>query len=174
MGNQVVIRLVVRRQGGLVVLHAIIGQRAKALARPVNADDAFQRIVGAAGGGQQGIAGAQQAKQGHGEGVGAAQKMAAAEGILGAHQVGKHPVQLFAARVVVSIAGAAHQLGGAHLIVGKGAQHPPLVFIADRLHLGKLRRTQFQCFFIQLQHLGLQVKILFNSTHTVSNSLLSV
>ena len=55
MGDQVVIRGEVGLEGGFVIVYAVVHQGTGALALTVQTDDALQRIVGAAGGGQQGI-----------------------------------------------------------------------------------------------------------------------
>ena len=55
LGDQVVVRSEVCFKGGFVIVYAVVHQGTGALALAVQTNDALQRIVGAAGGGQQGV-----------------------------------------------------------------------------------------------------------------------
>ena len=81
-------------QGRFLVADAVVGQGALARALAPDADDPFQGVVGAAGGGQQGVPRPQQPEQGHRQGVGAAHELAAHQRVLAAHGLGKDGLQL--------------------------------------------------------------------------------
>ena len=162
LGNQVIVGRKVRQQRALVVVYAELPQRTAALARITDADDAFQRVIGAAGGGQQGIAGAQQAKQRHGQRVCAAHKLWAHEGGLGPHAAGKDLFQLVAAVVPHAITAGPPEMPRLDAAVGEGTQHFQLVVVANLLHMGKLRTAEVKGFAVQRQHFGAQVIKLFD------------
>ena len=104
LGDQVIVGGKVRQQRALVVVHAKLPQRTAALARVSDADDAFQRVIRAARGGQQGVAGAQQTEQRDGQRVGAAHELRAHQCGLGPHAAGKDLLQLVAAVVPDAVA----------------------------------------------------------------------
>ena len=158
LGDEVIIRGEIRLQRGFVVLHAVIHQSAGALALAVQTDDAFQRIVGAAGGSQQGVPCPQQAEQGHGQRMGAALELAADEGILGPHHFCKDLLQLGAAGIPQAVTGGAQHIGGGHLGVRKGFQHLELVEVADLLHVSEIGLAEFHGLFIQSQGFGFEIK----------------
>lgn len=152
--NQRVVRGVVGQQRALVVVDAVLPQGAAALACFANADDTLQRIVGAAGGGQQGIAGAQQTKQGDRQGVGAAHELRAHKGSLGAHAAGEDLLQLITAVVPDAVAAGTPEVPGLDTAIGEGTQHFQLVVVADLLHMAERFTTKFQSFSVQFQHVG--------------------
>ena len=139
-------------------MDAVVHQGTGALALAVQTDDALQRIVGAAGGGQQGVPCPQQAEQGHRQRMGAALELAAHQCILCAHHLGKDLFQLCAAGVPQAVAGGAQHIGGGHLGVGKGLEHLELVEIADFLHMAEIGLAQLHGLFVQCQHFGFVIK----------------
>ena len=167
--NQRIVRGVVGQKRALVVVDAVLPQGAAALACFANADDTLQRIVGAAGGGQQGVAGAQQTKQGDRQGVGAAHELRAHEGSLGAHAAGEDLLQLITAVVPDAVAAGAPEVPGLDTAIGEGTQHFQLVVVADLLHMGKLRTAEVEGLAVQRQHFGAQVVKLFD--HVVFQSV---
>jgi hypothetical protein len=164
--NGGIVRRKVRQQGHLIVMDAVFLQRAAALASLANTDHAFQRIIGAAGGGQQGVPCAQQTEQRHCQGVGTTHELRAYQSVLGPHAARKYFLQLIAAIVPHAVTGGAKEMPGFHAAVRKGAQHFQLVIIADLFQVGKLIAAKFQRFAVQFQHLGFQIIELFN--HSVS------
>ena len=166
-GDQVVIRHLVGQQRAFVVLHAVFPQRAAALAGLPDADDPLQRVVGAAGGRQQRVAGAQQAEQCHRQRVGAAHELGPHQSGLGAHAAGKHLLQLVAAVIPDAVAAGTPEMPRLHAAVGEGFQHLELVVVPDFLHVGELLLAEFQCLAVQRQHLRLEIVKLFD--HTVSH-----
>ena len=165
LGDQVIIRGEVGLEGGFVVLVAVVHQGAGALALAVQPDDAFQRIVGAAGGSQQGVSCPQQTEQRHGQRMRAALELAADEGILRPHHLGKDLLQLGAAGIPQAVAGGAQHIGGGHLGIGKGLEHFQLVEIPDLLHLAEIGLAQLHGLFVQRQHLGLIIKKVVQNRH---------
>ena len=155
-------------QGDLVVQHAELPQGAAALARFAQADDALQRVVGATGGSQQRVAGAQQAEQRHRNGVGAAHELGTDQGVLGPHGPAEHLLQLVAAVVPDAVAGGPPKVPRLHAAVGKGAQHFQLVVIPDALGGGKLVGAQAHGLLVQGQHLRFDVVKLFDHGHLLS------
>ena len=158
LGDQVVVRGEVSLEGCFVILHAVIHQGAGALALAVQTDHAFQRIVGAAGGGQQGIPCPQQTEQGHGQRVGAALELAAHEGVFRAHHLGKDLLEFCAAGIPQAVAGGAQHIGGGHLGVRESFQHFELVKIADLLHMAEVGLAQFHGLFVQRQNFGFVIE----------------
>ena len=149
------------QQRHLVVFHAELRQGAAALARVADADDPFQGVVRAAGGGQQGVPRPQHAEEGHRQGVGSGEEVGPAEGVLGPHHLGEEGVQLVPPGVVVAVAGGAHQMGGGHLLVGEGLEHLHLVVVADGVHLLKIRPAELHGLLVQLQKAGGKVEKFF-------------
>ena len=156
--NQVVVRGEVSLEGSFVVFDAVVHQGTGALALAVQTDDALQRIVGAAGGGQQGVPCPQQAEQGHRQRMGAALELAAHQCILCAHHLGKDLFQLCAAGVPQAVAGGAQHIGGGHLGVRKGFQHFELVEIPDLLHVAEIRLAELHGLLVKGEDLGLEIK----------------
>ena len=154
LGDQIVVRGEVGLEGSFVVVYAVVHQGAGALALAVQTDDALQRIVGAAGGGQQGIAGAQQTKQGDRQGVGAAHELRAHEGSLSTHAAGEDLLQLITAVVPDAVAAGTPEVPGLDTAIGEGTQHFQLVVVADFLHMAERFTTKFQSFSVQFQHIG--------------------
>ena len=169
LGDQVIVGGEVRQQRALVVVHAKLPQRAAALARVSDADDAFQRVIRAARGGQQGVAGAQQTEQRDGQCVGAAHELRAHQCGLGPHAAGKDLLQLVAAVVPDAVAAGPPEMPCLDAAVGEGAQHFELVVVADLLHMGKLRTAEVEGLAVQRQHFGAQVVKLFD--HVVFQSV---
>ena len=151
-------------------MYAILPQGAAALARLADADDALQRVIGAACGGQQGVARAQQAKQRHRKRVGTTHKLRAHQCGLGPHATGKDLLQLIAAVVPDAVAAAAPEMAGFNAAIGEGAQHFELVIVADLLHAGELLTAKGQRLLIQRQNFGFQVVELFD--HKVFQSVI--
>ena len=158
LGDPIVIRGEVGLEGGFVVLDAVVHQGAGALALAVQPDDAFQRIVGAAGGSQQGVSCPQQTEQRHGQRMRAALELAADEGVLRPHHLGKDLLQLGASGIPQAVAGGAQHIGGGHLGIRKGFQHLELVEIADLFHVLEVGLAEFHGFFIEGQHFGFEIK----------------
>ena len=158
LGDQVIIRGEVGFQRSFIVPDAVIHQGAGALALAVQTDHAFQRIVGTAGGSQQGVPCPQQAEQRHSQRVGAALELAAHEGILCAHHLGKDLLQLCAAGIPQAVAGGAQHIGGGHLGIRKGFQHFELVKIADLLHMAEVGLAQLHSLFVQRQNFGFVIE----------------
>ena len=158
LGDQLIVRGEVILQRRFVVPNAVVHQGAGALALTVQTDDAFQRVVGTARGGQQGIARPQQAEEGHRQRVGAALELAAHQRILRAHHLGKDLLELGAAAVPQAVAGGAQHIGGGHLGVRKGFQHLELVVIADVLHLLEVGLAKRKGLFVQRQNFGLVIE----------------
>ena len=169
-GNVGVVGGKVRQQRALVVVYTILPQGAAALARLADADHALQRVVGAACGGQQGVARAQQAEQCHRQRVGAAHKLRAHQRRLGSHAAGKDLLQLIAAVVPDAVAAAAPEMAGLDAAIGEGAQHFKLVEIPDLLDMGKLLAAKGQRLLVQRQNFGFQVVELFD--HKVFQSVI--
>ena len=163
--NQVVVRGEVSLEGSFVVFDAVVHQGTGALALAVQTDDALQRIVGAAGGGQQGVPCPQQTEQRHRQRVGAALELAAHQCILCAHDLRKNLLQLGAAGIPQAVAGGAQHIGGGHLGIGKGLEHLQLVEIPDFLHLAEVGLAQLHGLFVQRQHLGLIIKKVVQNRH---------
>ena len=158
LGDQVVVRGEVGLEGGFVIVYAVVHQGTGALALAVQTDDALQRIVGAAGGGQQGVPCPQQTEQCHRQRVGAALELAAHQRILCAHDLCKDLLQLGTAGIPQAVAGGAQHIGGGHLGVRKGFQHLELVVVADVLHLLEVGLAELESFFIQRQNFGFVVE----------------
>ena len=156
--NEVVVRGKIGLEGRFVVLHAVIHQRAGAFAFAVQADHALQRIVGAAGSGQQGVPRVQQAEQCHGQRMGAALELAAHQSVLGPHHLSKDLFQLGAAGIPQAVSGGAQHIGGGHLGVGKGFQHLELVIVPDLLHVAEIGPAKLHGFFIQRQDFGFVIE----------------
>ena len=169
LGDQVIVGGEVRQQRALIVVHAKLPQRAAALARVSDADDAFQRVIRAARGGQQGVAGAQQTEQRDGQRVGAAHELRAHQCGLGPHAAGKDLLQLVAAVVPDAVAAGPPEMPCLDAAVGEGTQHFELVVVADLLHMGKLRTAEVEGLAVQRQHFGAQVVKLFD--HVVFQSV---
>ena len=164
-GDQVVIRGEVGLEGGFIIVYAVVHQSAGAPALAVQTNDALQRIVGAAGGGQQGVPCPQQTEQRHRQRVGAALELAAHQCILCAHDLRKNLLQLGAAGIPQAVAGGAQHIGGGHLGIGKGLEHLQLVEIPDFLHLAEVGLAQLHGLFVQRQHLGLIIKKVVQNRH---------
>jgi len=158
LGDQVIIRGEVGFQRSFIVPDAVIHQGAGAPALAVQTDHTFQRIVGTAGGSQQGVPCPQQAEQRHSQRVGAALELAAHEGILCAHHLGKNLLQLCAAGIPQAVAGGAQHIGGGHLGIRKGFQHFELVKIADLLHMAEVGLAQLHSLFVQRQNFGFVIE----------------
>jgi len=158
LGDELIVRGKVGLQRGLVVLDAVIHQGSGAFALAIQTDDAFQRVIRAARGSQQGIACPQQTKEGHGQRVGAALELAAHQCIFSAHHLGKDLLELGAAGVPQAVAGGTQHIGGGHLGVRKGFQHLELVVVADVLHLLEVGLAELEGFFIQRQNFGFVVE----------------
>ena len=154
LGDELIVRGKVGLQRGLVVLDAVIHQGSGAFALAIQTDDAFQRVIRTARGSQQGIACPQQAKEGHGQRMGAALELAAHQCIFGAHHLGKDLLELGAAGVPQAVAGGTQHIGGGHLSVRKCFQHLELVVVADVLHLLEVGLAELEGFFIQRQNFG--------------------
>ena len=165
LGDQLIVRGEVILQRRFVVPDAVVHQGAGALALAVQTDDAFQRVVGTARGGQQGIARPQQAEEGHRQRVGAALELAAHQRILCAHDLRKDLLQLGTAGIPQAVAGGAQHIGGGHLGIGKGLEHLQLVEIPDFLHLAEVGLAQLHGLFVQRQHLGLIIKKVVQNRH---------
>ena len=165
LGDQVVVRGEVGLEGGFVIVYTVVHQGAGALSLAVQTDDALQRIVGAAGCGQQGIPCPQQAEQRHRQRVGATLELAAHQRILCAHDLCKDLLQLGTAGIPQAVAGGAQHIGGGHLGIGKGLEHFQLVEIPDLLHLAEVGLAQLHGLFVQRQHLGLVIKKVVQNRH---------
>ena len=173
LGDQIVVRGEVGLEGSFVVVYAVVHQGAGALALAVQTDDALQRIVGAAGGGQQGVPCPQQTEQCHRQRVGAALELAAHQRILCAHDLCKDLLQLGAAGIPQAVTGSAQHIGGGHLCIGKSLEHLQLVEIPDLLHLAEVGLAHLHSLFVQRQHLGLIIKkVVQNRHYNVSSFLL--
>ena len=158
LSDQRVIRGEVGLEGGFVVPDAVVHQGSGALALAVQTDHALQRIVGAAGSGQQGIPCPQQAEQGHRQRMGAALELTAHKGILRAHHLGKDLLELGAAGIPQAVAGGAQHIGGGHLGIGKGLEHFQLVVVPDLLHVVEIGLAELHGLFVQRQDFGFVIK----------------
>ena len=136
--NARIVRGEILFQRYFVILDAVFPKRTAALAGLPDANDPFQRIVGAAGGGQQGVPGAEQSKQRHRQRMGAAHELGTHQRRLGAHAAAEYLLQLVAAVIPDAVAGGAEKVLGGHAAVGEGPQHFQLVIVPDALHMGKL------------------------------------
>ena len=112
-------------QGQLLVVDAELLQRA-GLLPALHANDALDGVIRRTGDAEHLIPGAEHAEQRHGEGVGAADKVVAHQGVLRAKGVGVDLVQHVTAPVAVAVAGAAHKVALADACLGKGRQHLPI------------------------------------------------
>ena len=165
LGDQVIIRGEVGLEGGFVIVYAVVHQGSGTLALAVQTDDALQRIVGAAGGGQQGVPCPQQTEQCHRQRVGAALELAAHQRVLCAHDLRKDLLQLGTAGIPQTVTGGAQHIGGGHLGIGKSLEHLQLVEIPDFLHLAEVGLAQLHGLFVQCQHLGLIIKKVVQNRH---------
>ena len=165
LGDQVIIRGEVGLEGGFVIVYAVVHQGAGTLAFAVQTDDTLQRIVRAAGCGQQGVPCPQQTEQRHRQRVGAALELAAHQCILCAHDLRKDLLQLGAAGIPQAVARGAQHIGGGHLGIGKGLEHLQLVEIPDLLHLVEVGLAQLHSLFVQRQNLGLVIKEVVQNRH---------
>ena len=162
LGDEIVVGGKIGMQRAFVVLHAEFAQRAAALARLAQADDALERIVGAAGGGQQRIAGAQQAEQRHRQRVGAAHELRAHQGGFGPHAAGEDLLQLIAAVVPDAVAGRAPKMARLDAGIGEGAQHFELVVVADGFDAGERFAAEREGLFVQGEDFGLYIVKFFD------------
>lgn len=103
------------------------------------ADHLFQRVVGRAGDGQHGVAGAEHTEQGDGDRVGAGNDAVAHQRVLRAHHLREHLVQRVPSPVAVAVAGGRDKMAFAHPVVDKGGKHLLLIVLGDRLDPGKSR-----------------------------------
>ena len=165
LGDQVIIRGEVGLEGGFVIVYAVVHQGAGTLTLAVQTDDALQRIVRAAGCGQQGVPCPQQTEQCHRQRVGATLELAAHQRILCAHNLCKDLLQLGAAGIPQAVAGGAQHIGGGHLGIRKGLEHFQLVEIPDLLHLAEVGLAQLHGLFVQRQNLGLVIKKVVQNRH---------
>ena len=90
--------------------------------------------------------------------MGAALELAAHEGILCAHHLGKDLLQLCAACIPQAVASGAQHIGGGHLGIRKGFQHLELVVVADLFHVPEVGLAELHGFFIEGQHFGFEIK----------------
>ena len=158
LGNQLIIRGKIGLEGSFVVLYAVVHQGAGALALAIQTNDTLQRIVGTAGGGQQGIPCPQQTKQGHGQSMGAALELAAHKGVFRAHHLGKDLLEFGAAGIPQAIARGAKHIGRRHLGITKSLEHLELVEIPDLLHVAEIGLAELHGLFVQGEHLGFIIK----------------
>ena len=156
--NEVVVRGEIGLEGCFIILNTVIHQGAGALSLPVQTNDAFQRIVGTAGGSQQRIPCPQQTEQCHCQRVGAALELAAHKRILRSHHLGKDLFQLCTAGIPQAVAGGAQHIGGGHLRVRKGFQHLELVEVPDLFHMMEIGLAQLHGLFVQRQNFGFIIK----------------
>ena len=124
----------------------------------LHANDALDGVVRRTGDAEHLIPGAEHAEQRHGEGVCAADKVVAHQGVLRAKGVGVDLVQHVPAPVAVAVAGAAHKVALADACLGKGRQHLLLVVALDGFNLRKLGPGQLLGALGGLQQLGGYVK----------------
>ena len=130
--DALVVDAAVREEIDLVVGHAVLGQGARALA---DADDLLERVVRAADGGEQLVAGAQVGAQRDGQRVRAAQDARAHERGLGVKAVGIDALERVAADVVVAVAGGAGEAAGIDAVLLHGGDDLRLVVLGDLVNL---------------------------------------
>ena len=102
-------------------MDAELGQGAVAAAAQTN--HLLEGVVGAAGDRQQTIARAQHAKQGSGDGVGAADELQPHRRGFRAKHPGKDAIERVAAQIVVAVTTHRGEVVGAHPLGLKGRQH---------------------------------------------------
>ncbi len=104
-----------------VVMDAELSQGA--LAAAAQTDHLLEGVVGAAGDRQQPIAWTQHAKQGSGDGVGAADELQPHRRCFSAKHPGKDAIERVAAQIVVAVTADGGEVVGAHPLGLKGRQH---------------------------------------------------
>ena len=152
--DEVIVRGKIGLEGSFVVLDAVIHQGTGTFALAVQTNNAFQRVIGTAGSGQQGITGPQQAEEGHCQRMGTALELAAHQRILCTHHLGEDLLQFGAAGIPQAIACGAQHIGRGHLSIRESFQHLELVIVADLLHLLEVGLAELEGLFIQCQNLG--------------------
>ena len=99
-------------------------------------DDAPQGIIGHSGHAEHHVAGTEHAEQGHGQGMGTADKVVTHQRILRAQRRGIHLIQGVPAPVAVAIAGGGNKVAFADAGFNKGGQHFLLVIVLHFLNPG--------------------------------------
>ena len=152
------VRHAVGPEGKLLVLDAELLQGA-GLFPALHAYDPLNGVIGSAGNAQHLVSRTKHAEEGHSQGVGAADKVVAHQGVLGAQGGGVNLVQHVTAPVSVTVAGAAHKVALADPRLVESRQHFLLVVPLDLLDLPELGLGQLLRPLGGFQQLGGNLKI---------------